>query len=83
MKPERISGWVEVTSREEQKSSGSCCRLLVRCIDRHRGTSGESFKDRPYQYGEKLYVIRHAIKEGKPVSLAISGSGEFFPLEGD
>lgn len=45
------------------------------------GTDGESFQNKPYQNGEKLFVIKHVVKEDKPISLTISGAGEFLPLD--
>lgn len=45
------------------------------------GTNGQSFQDKPYGYGEKLFVIKHVTKDDKPVSLTISGNGEFKPLD--
>lgn len=44
------------------------------------GSGKESFQNKPYQYGEKLFVIKQETKDDKPVSLTISGEGKFLPL---
>jgi hypothetical protein len=45
------------------------------------GSKFESFKDKEYMYGEKLFQIEQTKKDDKPDSLSIGGVGSFKPME--